>query len=56
MRVVVVGRLEIDQYEKDGVTRMIPTVTADAVGVIPMPPRGAQPATKQSDERDGSPW
>jgi single-strand DNA-binding protein len=53
-RVVVVGRLEIEQYEKDGTTRMVPTVTADAVGVVPMPPRNSQP--KQNDDRDGSPW
>lgn len=54
MRVIVAGRLEIEQYEKDGSTRLIPTVTAEAVGVIPMPPRNPQP--KQTDERDGSPW
>ena len=54
-RVLVAGRIEIEQYEKNGEPRSIPTVTAEAVGVVPMPPKGAaQP--KQTEERDGSPW
>lgn len=52
-RVVVIGRLEIEQYEKDGQTRSIPTVTADAVGIVPMPKK-QQPKQEQSD--GGSPW
>ena len=55
-RVTVIGRLEIEQYEKNGEPRSIPTVTADAVGVVPMPPRNTDRKTDKSDERDGSPW
>ena len=51
-RVIVAGRLEIEQYEKNGEPRSIPTVTADAVGVVPMPPR----TERKTEDRDGSPW
>lgn len=50
-RVVVVGRLSFDEYEKDGERRTIPEITADVVGIVPKP--AAKPEKKQED---GSPW
>jgi len=51
-RVIVAGSLEIEQYEKNGEPRSIPTVTAVAVGAVPMPQR----TERKNEERDGSPW
>lgn len=52
-RVVVVGTLEMTSFEKDGVKRSIPEVTAEAIGVIPKP-LGRPESSKQNDQ--GDPW
>ncbi len=52
-RVVVVGTLEMTSFEKDGVKRSIPEVTAEAIGVIPKP-LGKPESSKQNDQ--GDPW
>lgn len=49
-RVIVAGRLSLAEFEKDGVTKMIPEVTADAVGVCPKPRPKAEPVD------EGNPW
>lgn len=52
-RVVVVGSLEMTSFEKDGVKRSIPEVTAEAIGVIPKPAK--KPESKQASDQ-GDPW
>lgn len=52
-RVVVVGRLTFDEYEKDGATRLVPEITAEAVGLVPKP---APKIKSQQVEDDGSPF
>lgn len=55
-RVIVAGTLEMTTFEKDGVKRSIPEVTAEAIGVIP---RMAKPETSKSNNQQndqGDPW
>lgn len=51
-QVVVVGALEIEEYEKDGEKRVIPKINAEAIGVIPRMPNN----DKEEVSDDGSPW
>jgi single-strand DNA-binding protein len=53
-RVVVVGTLEMTSFEKDGVKRSIPEVTAEAIGVIPKPLGKPESSKQQNDQ--GDPW
>jgi single-strand DNA-binding protein len=50
--VVVVGVIEIEEYEKDSEKRLIPKVTAEVIGVVPK----MQTETKETTTEDGSPW
>ena len=50
-RVAVSGRLSFNEYEKDGVTKVVPEITAEWVAVIPR----ANPAKKET-QKDDSPW
>lgn len=53
-RVVVVGSLEMNTFEKEGVKRSIPEVTAEAIGVIP---RMVKPEIARNNNTDqGDPW
>lgn len=52
-RIIVFGRLAFSEYEKDGITRSVPEITAETVGIIPKP----MPKTKpQASHDDGSPF
>lgn len=55
-RVIVAGTLEMTTFEKDGVKRSIPEVTAEAIGVIPRmaKPETSKPNNQQNDQ--GDPW
>lgn len=53
-RVVVIGTLEMTSFEKDGVKRSIPEVTAEAIGVIPKPLGKPESSKQQNDQ--GDPW
>jgi len=50
-QVVVVGSLEMDEYEKDGEKRVIPKINADVVGIVPQIAE-----TSETSSNDGSPW
>ena len=50
-RVLVAGTLEMGSYEKDGVKRYVPEVTAQSIGVIPR-----KLETGKTVVDDGSPW
>lgn len=50
-RVIVVGKLTFDEYEKDGEKRTIPEVTADVFGIVPKPVKKIE-----QKQQDGSPW
>ena len=52
-RVLVAGAIEMTTFEKDGVKRSIPEVTAEAIGVIP---RMATPDTQTKQNDQGDPW
>ena len=54
-RVLVAGTIEISTFEKDGVKRSIPEITAEAIGVIP---RMAKPESAESTPQNdqGDPW
>jgi single-strand DNA-binding protein len=51
-RVLVVGTLEMGSYEKDGIKRYVPEVTAYSIGVMPRKKETAKAAPTD----DGSPW
>lgn len=53
-RVVVIGTLEMASYEKDGVKRSVPEVTAEAIGIIPKPLDKPDSSKQQNDQ--GDPW
>lgn len=53
-RIVVTGTLEMTSFEKDGVKRSIPEVTAEAIGVLPKP-LGKPESTKPQNDQ-GDPW
>ena len=53
-RIVVTGTLEMTSFEKDGVKRSIPEVTAEAIGVLPKP-LGKPESNKQQNDQ-GDPW
>jgi single-strand DNA-binding protein len=53
-RVLVAGALEMTSFEKDGVKRSIPEVTAEAIGVIPKMQKPEASQSKQNDQ--GDPW
>ena len=53
-RVLVAGTLEMTSFEKDGVKRSIPEVTAEAIGVIPKPLDKPESTKQQNDQ--GDPW
>ena len=53
-RIVVTGTLEMTSFEKDGVKRSIPEVTAEAIGVLPKP-LGKPESNKQQNDQ-GEPW
>ena len=52
-RVIVLGRLTFDEYEKDGVTRLAPEIKAETLGIVPKPAPKNKP--KQTED-DGSPF
>jgi single-strand DNA-binding protein len=52
-RVAVGGRFKVSEFEKDGVKRSKPEITADWVGVIPKPLPKPQGARQESED---SPW
>lgn len=54
MRVLVAGSIEMTSFEKDGVKRSIPEVTAEAIGVIPKPLD--KPNIKKQNDDQGDPW
>jgi single-strand DNA-binding protein len=51
-RLVIVGKLKISEYEKDGEKRMRPEITADTLGIVPK----ATQKTNETKTDDGSPW
>lgn len=53
-RVVVIGTLEMTSFEKDGVKRSVPEVTAEAIGIIPKPLGKPESSKQQNDQ--GDPW
>lgn len=55
-RVLVAGSLEMTSFEKDGVKRSIPEVTAEAIGVIPKPLDRPSKTTNTDTIDEGNPW
>lgn len=64
-RVLVVGREETQEYEKDGQTRSSLKVTADHVALVPsqnapqggyQPPGGTRGRSRDSSPSKGDPW
>lgn len=51
-RVIVTGRLTFSEYEKDGQNKLVPEITAEAVGIIPVVPTSKPKPTKSEEE----PW
>lgn len=51
-RVVVMGRLSIASFEKDGEKKTVPDVQASVVGIVPK----QLPKNTQKKTDDGSPW
>ena len=52
-RVLVVGKLGFSEYEKDGVTKIVPEITADSVAVVP---KASQKKAAEKLQDEDSPW